>query len=233
MQRALPVWFSVFVPGSLAAPDCAAQPLRTLLCRLTLQASGAVVVIFRTKFFAICLPVSAVYGLFLCTSCDSLRPQAEFEILAGFYCGVRNVHTTDRPIRKPSDLSGLKLRIRQTYTMVKMMDQMGVRPVPMSQGEASTALMTDMLGGAENSILTFMLLKHQQAARYYNETCHLIQPDNLLVNKKIFNRLPDKLQRLIRESLPELTKREFELFAGWKCSACIRHRQPEWKRFLP
>lgn len=107
------------------------------------------------------------------------------------------------------------------------------RPVPMSQGEACTALMTDMPGGAENSILTFMLLKHQQAARYYNETRHLIQPDLLLVNKKIFNRLPDKLQRLIRESLPELTKREFELFAGWKCSACIRHRQPEWKRFLP
>ncbi|WP_373466491.1 TRAP transporter substrate-binding protein DctP, partial [Acinetobacter soli] len=65
--------------------------------------------------------------------------------------GTRNVYTSKKEVKTPADLKGLKIRVMQSDTMVKMLNYMGGTGTPMGQGEVYTAIQTGVLDGAENN----------------------------------------------------------------------------------
>src|SRR5207244_11513011 len=64
--------------------------------------------------------------------------------------GTRNVYTS-KPITKPADLKGLKMRTMGNPLFVETMNAMGGNGVPLGYNELYSALQTKVVDGAENN----------------------------------------------------------------------------------
>lgn len=135
------------------------------------------------------------------------------KVLAGFHGGVRNVYTSTGPVKTPEDLAGLKIRVIQSDTNIKMMELMGGTGTPMGQGEVYTAIQTKVLDGAENNELIFDDLLQYEVAPYYSYTQHLMLPDMLTISSEVWNELPADVQTIFNEGMTDMIESEFASFA--------------------
>lgn len=133
-------------------------------------------------------------------------------VLCAMYSGTRNVYTKNKEVRTPADLKGLKIRVMQADTMVKMLKYMGGTGTPMGQGEVYTAIQTGVLDGAENNEVTYYALKQHEVGPYYCLTGHLMMPDYIVTNTAYFNSLPDNVKQFFADNIDKLVDTEFELF---------------------
>ena len=66
--------------------------------------------------------------------------------------GWRNFATTTRPIKRPRDLKGLKLRTTAAPIQQELVRQLGAFPTPVPWSELYTAVATGVVDGTKNSI---------------------------------------------------------------------------------
>jgi tripartite ATP-independent transporter DctP family solute receptor len=136
---------------------------------------------------------------------DSMIANKHIKVLALVYAGTRNVYTK-KPVRNPADLSGQKVRIAQSDSQVKMIQLMGAIATPMGQGDVYSALQTGTLDGAENNETVYDALKHDEVAKYYNYTQHLMMPDYLIMNSDILNKMPEADRKALLGLVPEIAE---------------------------
>ncbi len=160
----------------------------------------------------------------------SLEP-AGMTVLCAQYSGTRNVYTSKKEVRNPADLKGLKIRVMQSDTMVKMINYMGATANPMGQGEVYTAIQTGLLDGAENNEVTYYSLKQHEVGPIYNMTQHLMMPDYIITNTEFFNSLPDNVKQFFADHLDELVDNEFDLFQS-NVSTCLEKAVKEGARVV-
>lgn len=108
--------------------------------------------------------------------------QAGFEAVTWLDAGIRNFYTINTPIETPEDLRGLKIRVQQSPTNVRMMELLGGSATPMGFGDVYTALQSQMLDGAENNELALTDNGHGDICKYYSYTMHQMIPDILIGN---------------------------------------------------
>lgn len=108
--------------------------------------------------------------------------------LTWFDAGVRNIYTTKKPIMKPEDLKGLKIRVQTSPTNVKMLQALGASPTPMSFGEVYTGLQQNVIDGAENNELALINNKHGEVAKYYSYNMHAMLPDILIASTSLLDK---------------------------------------------
>ena len=134
-------------------------------------------------------------------------------VLAAFHGGVRNVYLKKGGVMTPADLDGLKIRVMQSDTNIKMMNLMGGHGISMGQGEVYTAIQTGVLDGAENNEIVFFSLKQVEVAPHYSYTKHLMMPDYLVINTKLYKKLPADVRKIFDEELAKAVDYEYESFA--------------------
>lgn len=133
-------------------------------------------------------------------------------VLGAFHSGIRNVYNKTKPIETPQDLAGLKIRIIESDTNIKMMGLMGGTGTPMGQGEVYTAIQSGVLDGGENNELIYANLKHVEIAPYYSYTQHLMIPDYLIINTKLLNGMTEEEQAIFKEEFAKAIDKEVELW---------------------
>jgi tripartite ATP-independent transporter DctP family solute receptor len=122
-------------------------------------------------------------------------------VLGAFTGGVRNVYNSKKPINTPADLGGMKIRVIQSDTNIEMMRLMGGTGTPMGQGDVYTAIQSGVLDGAENNELIYASLKHDEIAKYYSYTRHLMIPDYLIINPAILKKMSPEDQKVLTKEL--------------------------------
>ncbi len=117
--------------------------------------------------------------------------------LAYYDSGSRSIYSK-RPIKTLADAKGLKLRVQQSDVMVAMVNAMGANPTPMPMGEVYTALRTGLVDAAENNYPSYESGKHFEAAKFYNKTEHLMNPEVVIISKIIWDKLSPEDQKAVR-----------------------------------
>jgi len=131
-----------------------------------------------------------------------------------FYdAGSRSFYTVDKPVYKPSDLNGLKIRTQESTTAMQMVRALGGSPTPIAWGELYSALQQGIVDGAENNPPSFYLSHHYEVCKYYTLDEHTAVPDILLIGTVLWNKLTDKQKQIIQEAANESAVREKELWA--------------------
>ncbi|MDR0576778.1 MAG: TRAP transporter substrate-binding protein [Candidatus Accumulibacter sp.] len=136
---------------------------------------------------------------------DSMIANKHIKVLALVYAGTRNVYTK-KAVRNPADLTGQKIRVQQSDSQVKMIQLMGAVATPMGQGDVYSALQTGTLDGAENNETVFDALKHDEVAKFYNYTQHLMIPDYLIMNSDVLAKMPEADRKALLGLVPEIAK---------------------------
>lgn len=134
------------------------------------------------------------------------------DVVAGFTGGTRNVYTKDKAVKTPKDLSGLKIRVIQSDTMVAMMKLMGGVGTPMGQGDVYTAIQSGVLDGGENNELIYNSLKHDEIAPNYSYTKHLMMPDFLIMNSKVLAKMTTDQKKIFTDGLIAASSEEATLW---------------------
>jgi tripartite ATP-independent transporter DctP family solute receptor len=125
--------------------------------------------------------------------------------------GTRNVYS-NKPITKPADLKGLKMRTMGNPLFVETMNAMGGNGVPLGYNELYSALQTKVVDGAENNPPSMLTANHYQIVKVYSLTGHLIIPEMFVFSKASWDKLSKADQALIRKHSREVQMEQRELW---------------------
>jgi tripartite ATP-independent transporter DctP family solute receptor len=125
--------------------------------------------------------------------------------------GTRNVYTS-KPITKPADLKGLKVRMMGNPIFVETMNAMGGNGVAMGYNELYSALQTHVVDGAENNPPSMLTANHYQIVKVYSLTGHLIIPEMFVFSKASWDKLSKDDQALLKKHSREAQMEQRELW---------------------
>lgn len=111
----------------------------------------------------------------------------------GFYeAGERSFYTKGGPIKKPSDLKNLKIRVIKSPMAINLLQTLGASPTPISWGELYTALQQGTVDGAENNPPSFVSARHYEVCKYYSLDKHTSPMDVVLAGKATWDKLSEE-----------------------------------------
>jgi tripartite ATP-independent transporter DctP family solute receptor len=127
-------------------------------------------------------------------------PRSKLVVLGWMDAGTRNVYS-DKPVTRPADLKGRKIRMMGNPVFVETMNAMGGNGIAMGFNELYQALQTGVVDGAENNEPTLFAQNHYQTPRgkVYSLTGHLIIPEIFVFSKVNWDKLSKADQDLIRK----------------------------------
>ena len=132
----------------------------------------------------------------------------------GYYdAGSRSFYTMNKPIEKPSDLEGEKIRVMESATAVDMVKELGGSPTPISWGELYTSLQQGVVDGAENNPPSFYLSRHYEVCKFYSLDEHTVLPDVLLIGTYVWDKLTEQEQKWLSAAVKESVKYQRILWA--------------------
>ena len=135
--------------------------------------------------------------------------KAGYRILGVWENGYREITNNKRPIVKPADLDGVKLRVPGGVWRVKMFKAYGASPSPMELKEVFVALQTGVMDGQENPLTQIYSQKFQEVQKYLSLTGHVYTPA-YLAGGASWSRLPADVQKVLSDTAvalePEILK---------------------------
>jgi tripartite ATP-independent transporter DctP family solute receptor len=135
-----------------------------------------------------------------------LAPAAEakgLKILAVWENGYRHITNSKRPIVKPADLQGIKLRVPEGKWRLKMFQAYGANPSPMKLSEVFTALSTGVMDGQENPLTQTYSQKFQEVQAYLSLTGHVYTPAFVAVGARRWATLPADVRKILEDTARE------------------------------
>jgi TRAP-type transport system periplasmic protein len=98
--------------------------------------------------------------------------KAKIRPIAYFARGPRDL-TSNRPIKSPADLNGLKLRVPNVPLFVDVWKTLGAQPTPMAFSEVFTSLQNGTIDAQENPLALIKSANFNEVQKYVNKTEHV------------------------------------------------------------
>ena len=117
--------------------------------------------------------------------------------------GFRNITNNVRPIEKPEDLKGIKIRTMENKIHLASFKAWGASPTPMAWGEVYTALQQKTIDAQENPIAIIYTAKIYEVQKYLALTGHFYSPSPILMSDKAFKSLPPDIQKVMLDTAVE------------------------------
>jgi tripartite ATP-independent transporter DctP family solute receptor len=139
-------------------------------------------------------------------------PKHGFRNIGWYIAGFHQLTNSKRPIRRPADLQGLKMRMWQSKSAILMMEAMGAKAVPMSFPEVYTSLQQGVIDGFANSLATIYATKMYEVQKYVTVTNHMVSTMNLLVAERVWRELTPADRKAMEEAGVEAARFERNLY---------------------
>ena len=123
--------------------------------------------------------------------------------LGSLEIGFRNLTNSKRPVKKPEDVKGLKIRTTPNPAHLQAFRLLGANPVAMPFTEVYLALKTGTVDGQENPINLTYSMKFYEVQKYMSLTGHAYTATNVIMNLKKYQELKPEYQKALHESIRE------------------------------
>lgn len=117
--------------------------------------------------------------------------------------GFRQITNNVRPITKPEDLKGLKIRTMQVDSHITAYKQFGANPSPMAYGEVYSALQQGVVDGQDNPLSHIASSRFYEVQKYLTVANIVFSADVVLMNLDKFNSLKPEYQKLLQDSMKQ------------------------------
>ncbi|MGI6603962.1 MAG: DctP family TRAP transporter solute-binding subunit [bacterium] len=114
--------------------------------------------------------------------------------------GFRHFTSNVRPIVKPEDMRGQKIRTMENPAHMAIVRVMGGDPTPMAFGEVYTALAQGTVDGQENPISLITSMKFHEVQKYCTLDGHVYNPYLLIINEDFYQSLSSEHQQALQEA---------------------------------
>jgi TRAP-type transport system periplasmic protein len=123
--------------------------------------------------------------------------------LAFWENGFRNITNSVRPIEKPEDLKGIKIRTMENKIHLASFKAWGASPTPMAFPEVYSALQQGTIDAQENPIAVIYTSKLNEVQKFLSLTGHFYSPALLLMSENTYRSLPEDMRKVFEETAIE------------------------------
>jgi len=132
---------------------------------------------------------------------QKLETEFGIKILSFYWVqGFRHM-VTQKPIRKPEDLNGLRIRSPGAPIWQESIRSLGATPVALAFGEIYPALQQKVIDGCDNVYNATYAGRLYEVAKYFSETAHILLINFEIMSAKYFNSLPPEYQKILVEEM--------------------------------
>ncbi|MBL8807086.1 MAG: TRAP transporter substrate-binding protein DctP [Rhodospirillales bacterium] len=131
----------------------------------------------------------------------SVEDKLGVKLLSVMYLGRRQLNLrTDKEIKTPADLAGLKLRMPNTEAWLFLGTALGANPVPVAFTEIYTSLQTGAIDGQDNPLPTDRDSKFYEVTKQIILTSHLVDQNYIAFSKKVWDKLTPDQQKIVQKA---------------------------------
>lgn len=124
--------------------------------------------------------------------------------------GWRNFANTERDIKAPADMEGLKIRTVVADLPQELVKALGASPTPIPWPELYTSFQTGVVNGSKNGITDIMGMKFPEAGlKYITLDGHAYMAALWFMNNEVFLDMPEDLRRVVVDGFVELQQATF------------------------
>ncbi len=121
---------------------------------------------------------------------------------ASWYYGLRDL-TANKPVRKPEDAAGLKIRTPPAPVNLLSGRVLGGSPTPLDFGQVYLALKSGTIDGQENPLQTTLTNKLYEVQKYIILTRHIQQSQLVTINQRFWKSLSSDQQKVVQSAVDE------------------------------
>ena len=118
-----------------------------------------------------------------------LERQSGIRILNWMTAGYRNTFLRTKPVAKPADFRGVKIRLPEAPVFVRTFSALGALPTPIPAPEMYSALQTGVVDAMEGSAEVGFTFKIHEVTKFLSKTRHILLDGSFAVNAAFFNGL--------------------------------------------
>lgn len=111
--------------------------------------------------------------------------------------GVRHISNNIRPVYKPEDMVGLKMRTVENSIYLDTYEAFGSEPIPMAFPEVYSSLQQGVIDGNDQPYTILSGKKIYEVQKYVSEVGLYYASAILLMNEDFFDSLPEDIQEVI------------------------------------
>jgi len=114
--------------------------------------------------------------------------------------------SANKPLRKPEDFKGLKMRIQSSKVLEAQMRALGALPQVMAFSEVYQALQTGVVDGTENPPSNLYTQKMHEVQKYVTLSNHGYLGYAVITNKRFWEGLPAEIRTQLEKAMEEATE---------------------------
>ena len=131
------------------------------------------------------------------------------KIVALTYYGQRHV-TANKPIRKPEDMKGMRLRVPPAPLFLMFTKSVGADATPIAFSDVYVALQQGLVDGQENPLPTIMAKNFYEVQSHIVLTGHITESMVTVIGSHVWSKLTPDDQKVFADTLKEAAARATE-----------------------
>ena len=114
--------------------------------------------------------------------------------------GFRNLTTSNKEVRTPADLQGMKIRVMNAETHLAAWNALGAAATPIAYAEVYSALQQGVVDGEENPYFNIYGSRFQEVQKYVYNDRHVHDVSPFIVSQKAWDSFTDEQKGWIEEA---------------------------------
>ena len=132
---------------------------------------------------------------------EKIETRMNYRILGWFENGFRHISNRLRPVRRSSDLAGMRIRVLPSKVQARTFELLGAVPMPMDLTEAIAMIKAGEIDAQENPLSNTVTYGVHRFHRFHSLTSHFYISRPVFVHRAAFDAWPSDLQAAMRSAV--------------------------------
>ena len=132
-----------------------------------------------------------------------IEERVNFRVLGWFENGFRHISNRIRPLHRPDDLAGLRIRVLPSPVHARTFELLGARPMPMDLTEAIEMIKNGGLDAQENPLSNTVTYGVHKFHAFHTLSGHFYLSRPIFLNRPAFDAWPASLRATVRNAVRE------------------------------
>ncbi len=140
-----------------------------------------------------------------------IEDRVNYRVLGFFENGFRHISNRLRPVRRPDDLAGMRIRVLPSRIQARTFELLGATPLSIDLTEAIEGITAGTIDAQENPLANTVTYGVHKFHRYHTLSNHFYISRGVLANRTALEAMPAAMQTALENAVAAATVRQREL----------------------
>lgn len=132
---------------------------------------------------------------------EGMRKETGIRLMAYADNGIRHFTNSKKPITRPEDLQGMKIRVQPSPVFIELVKSLGASPSAIDWAELPAALTQGTVDGQENGVTNILAASLYQSQKHVTLDGHVYSLHAYLMSDAFYQGLTDEQKKIVDEGV--------------------------------